>query len=443
VHVSLFRGRLLPLLLTALLAALAAPGLGQDKKEGKKDRKYALVVGVSLYKKDELRALKYAEKDAAALASALKAAGYRRVVLLSHAAAAKDADLLPTARNLKAQLKGLLEDRRKDDTVVVAFFGHGAQFAGSKEHYLCPIDAELDEPETLVPLSEVYRELARCKAGHKLVVLDACHARPGSGGGGGARLEALARPQELEVPRGVLALFGCSAGQSSLESDRLGQGLLPHYLLKGLSGPAAGKGGPVTLEGLVSYLRAEVPAAAQEEGARQTPLLRGEAAGPLVLLPRPVALGPIVVKPKGPQPQQTGKLSARVLNEEGTVKFATPYAVKPTVTISNRYFRVVEVTPTHFRWQHVDNTPSTADWTARVLPPHLMEQTGALSAKVRNEEGSVKFAPPFGAPPTVTLSNRFFMVVEVTATQFRWKHLDDTPSKAVWTAVGAREKGKR
>src|SRR5258708_2394905 len=89
VNITLFRSRALPFLLTAMLGALALPSFGQPegkkgeaKKEEPKGRKYALVVGVRHYKKDELRPLKYADKDAAALAAALRAAGYRRVVLM-------------------------------------------------------------------------------------------------------------------------------------------------------------------------------------------------------------------------------------------------------------------------------------------------------------------------------------------------------------------------
>src|SRR3954470_12922425 len=79
VSVTTFRCRALPFLLTAMLGAFALPSFGQldgkkgePKKEEAKGRKYALVVGVRHYKKDELRPLKYASKDAAALAATLK-----------------------------------------------------------------------------------------------------------------------------------------------------------------------------------------------------------------------------------------------------------------------------------------------------------------------------------------------------------------------------------
>src|SRR4051812_43405399 len=103
---ALRRCRLLPLFLTVLLAALAVPAAGQDgdkkekkdkKPEAPRGRKYALVVGVRLYKKDELRPLAFADRDATALAELLQKGGFRRVVLMTYAAAADDVDVLPTA----------------------------------------------------------------------------------------------------------------------------------------------------------------------------------------------------------------------------------------------------------------------------------------------------------------------------------------------------------
>src|SRR5260370_40036821 len=101
VRTTLLRCRLLLLLAAALgAAAMPAPGLGEDKpdvgkkgdKKAEKSRHYALVVGIRNYKKGELRPLKYADKDAAALADLLRRAGYRRVVLMTYEAAADDAD---------------------------------------------------------------------------------------------------------------------------------------------------------------------------------------------------------------------------------------------------------------------------------------------------------------------------------------------------------------
>jgi formylglycine-generating enzyme required for sulfatase activity len=290
--------RWLFLLLAGVLGGLAVPAGGNEaKKAVTKGRQFAVVVGVRHYKKSELRPLKYAEKDAAALADALRGAGYRRVVLLTYEAAAEDGDALPTARNIREQLASMAEDCDPDDTLVFAFTGHGAQIEGDKEHYLCPINAELTKKDTLVALSAVYKELAKCKAKTRLAIIDTC--RPGPQMGASVRLEIKPRPQEIEVPKGVVVLFGCSAGQFSLESERLGQGLFFHYLLKGLGGDAAPKGGAITLDALVKYVQDEVPDAAKDDGgpsARQVPLVRGEPPARLVVLPEPS--GFIVAKGK-------------------------------------------------------------------------------------------------------------------------------------------------
>src|SRR5205814_9755671 len=131
------RYRLLPGLLLFFTAALALPGSGKGQAKKETGKKYALVVGVRHYKKGELRNLSSADRDAKGLANLLKGAGYRRVVLMTYDSAADNVDLLPTARNIKEQLKSLLEDCEKEDSVIVGFIGHGVQPAGSKDHLLC------------------------------------------------------------------------------------------------------------------------------------------------------------------------------------------------------------------------------------------------------------------------------------------------------------------
>ncbi len=368
---ALRRYRLLPLLsLIGLLGALVRPstGTGDEKKgEEKKGRTYAVVVGVRQYKKDELRPLKYADKDAAALAEALKGGGYRRVVLMTHESAAHDADLLPTARNIKEQLKSMAEDCEKEDTLVFAFAGHGVQFEGDKDCYLCPMNAELGEKRTLVALSDVYKELANCKAQTRLAVLDASHARPAAGGS--ARLVLRTRPQELEVPKGVLALFSCSPGQYSYESDRLKQGVFFHNLLKGLGGEAAGKDGKaIALDALVRYVQDEVPDDAKDDGgpaARQVPVLRGERAGRVVVLSEPagISLPPgrreivnsigmkLVVVPKGKFTMGSPPTEPSRIPNEGpqhAVEISKPFLMGAYEVTQAQYQSVMGSNPSHF-----------------------------------------------------------------------------------------------
>jgi uncharacterized caspase-like protein len=194
--------------LALLFVATSAPA---DPPKGER---YALLVGVREYDKSELRPLKYTEDDVTALAAVLKEAGYARVVLMTQAEGANKLRFLPTAENIRVELKGLLEDRRPEDTLVVAFAGHGVQFAGKDEHFFCPADARLSDRNGLISLTEVYKGMKACKAGAKLLLVDACRNDPASdlARDAGVKLASVTRPQEERPPGGVAALFSCSAG---------------------------------------------------------------------------------------------------------------------------------------------------------------------------------------------------------------------------------------
>src|SRR5262245_13369125 len=103
--------RLTPLSLLLLFGLLPLL-LGQ----GEEGRRYALVIGVNAYKKDQFRPLKYAENDADALADFFeKTAGFRRVVKLTFGASKDNPDLAPTARNIREELTSLLKRRTERD----------------------------------------------------------------------------------------------------------------------------------------------------------------------------------------------------------------------------------------------------------------------------------------------------------------------------------------
>ena len=255
-----------------LAAVLLPPPVG-GRDDPPPGRQYALLVGVRTYKKDELKNLKYTENDVNDLARLLREGGYRRVVVMTQTEAARDQDLAPTAQNIRDQLKALLEDRKPEDSVLVAFSGHGLQFKGEKESYFCPADSRLSDKATLVSLAEVYRGLQECQAGMKVLVVDACRSDPQPENKGPAKmdLESVTRPQTEKAPGGVAALFSCSEGQYSYESDDLKHGIFFHYLIEGFSGKAANKRGEVTLERLASYVKDEVPDRVKDEDGPRAP----------------------------------------------------------------------------------------------------------------------------------------------------------------------------
>ena len=240
--------------------------------EPPKPRKVALLIGVKDYKGTGLGNLKYCENDVDDLAAVLVAQGYDRdlVVRLTQSAAFKkeNRELFPTAKNIRAYLKGLIEDLRDDDTVLIAFSGHGVHLKEAKDKglFFCPMECDLSKRDTLVSLAEVYEQLDKqCKAKVKLLVVDACRNDPTDGKGGDERLESSTRPLVPDPPGGIAAFFSCSTGQQSFESDELKHGLFTYHFIQGLKGRAAFRDREVTVPSLEDYLAREVPLAVKKE----------------------------------------------------------------------------------------------------------------------------------------------------------------------------------
>jgi hypothetical protein len=255
--------------------------------------RYALLIAVREYDPTELTNLRFPEDDIRGLAEVFRAAGYRRVVLMSQTEGAHRARLLPTAKNVRETLKGFLEDKTADDTVVVALAGHGIQFRGQPESYFCPMDARLGDKNTLVPFSEIFGELGGCGAGVKLLLADCCRNDPQADGAReGRKLESVTRPQQTP-PGGVAALFSCSEGERAFESPMLGHGVFAHFVIEGLKGEADLNGdGQISLEELALFTKRHVLDRVKDEFGehiRQMPVLKGELRGlaPLVTVAKP------------------------------------------------------------------------------------------------------------------------------------------------------------
>jgi formylglycine-generating enzyme required for sulfatase activity len=207
--------------------------------------KYALLVGVRKYAPDTLRSLAYTEADVSELAAVLERAGYRRpnITVLSQSLGADDPGLLPLGRNIRAQLRLVLRPLDQDDSVFVALAGHGVQFQPDGESYFCPMDADLADENSLIKLSEISQALDGCKAGLKLLLVDACRNNPQlRASRAGERpvvdLPSLSRPFLKRPPGGTLALFSCSPGEVAFEDDGIKHGIFFHYIIEGLDGGA-------------------------------------------------------------------------------------------------------------------------------------------------------------------------------------------------------------
>ncbi len=249
--------------------------------EGAAGRRFAILVGVSEYQAAaELRALPGAANDVTKLREAFVNGGYRPedVTLMTSREGGK---LKPTASNIRAALQDVLGRCKEDDSVVLGFAGHGLQFEGSAEQYFCPSDAVWQKRDTLIPLLQVFDELGKCKAGRKLLMVDACRNDPLSESEGRTQNQkTLSRGFALNVPSGsdFLAVFSCDRGQTSFEDQRLNHGVFFHHVILGLSGAAAGKDDTVTADELVGYVKENVQDYVKKEfDGVQTPLSLGQA----------------------------------------------------------------------------------------------------------------------------------------------------------------------
>jgi formylglycine-generating enzyme required for sulfatase activity len=295
------------------LPALAVAAMLAPAQKPPAGGQYALLVGCQDYDEKHLRKLACPRADVTDFAKVLEESGYPKDhVVLMHDGPGQDRNLLPEADKVREQLRLLLKGLDEGDSVVVALAGHGVQFKGSDRQYFCPVNADPARPDTLLPLDEVFDALKGCKAGRKLLLVDACRNDPQSAlarDSGGPPVESVTRPPPREaVPKGLLALFSCDAGQRSFEHPELGHGIFFHQVIQSWKGPG---GEPVTLEAFRRAVRQGTRDYARLKFRElQTPVERGEVVNPdeWVLNPRVELARPPLLDCTGP----SGKSKAEV-----------------------------------------------------------------------------------------------------------------------------------
>ena len=259
------------------LGLVASPGRAQPP-ESEAGHKYALLIGISHYSSKgsiDLRCRsRYPERDVEELRDVLLACGYERdnVWVMTNRKGEKEPQFYPLADNISDKLELFLQNRSPQDSVLIAFAGHGVQFLNERECYLCPVDARLDDRKSLISLGAVYDRLQACKAGVKVVLVDACRNDPTLDPARSAKVLNLesVRFQPEEPPTGTAVLCSCSKGQVAFEDEELQHGVFFHFLIKGLGGEAADANrGEVTLNGLYGYLVAKVDSYARKHHNRE------------------------------------------------------------------------------------------------------------------------------------------------------------------------------
>lgn len=208
-------------------------------------QRWAVIVGVSEYANRGIPALRYADRDAEALASFLQTpegggfdADHMRVLIN------KDA----TLSNLRDAMIDFLQQAIDKDLVVIYFAGHGAPDPTRPQNlYLLTYDTDPSRlGTTAFPMWDIQTVVSRQIAAKKVVVLsDACHS-------GGISVDVATRGLDVtqsnpinqylaELARakdGMVVFTASAAGEVSQEFPELGHGVFTYYLLEGLKGAA-------------------------------------------------------------------------------------------------------------------------------------------------------------------------------------------------------------
>ncbi|MFH5806922.1 caspase domain-containing protein, partial [Alienimonas sp. DA493] len=138
-----------------------------------------------------------------------------------------------------AEISG--KGREPSDLLIVACSSHG--FSEGERAYLMPRDGRFAFLErTAVPLETLESTVRRSKAGHRLLLIDACQDRVSATRAVGGRQAATAMSDAfaaaLAKPTGQAKLASCEVGQFSLELPRLKNGVFTAALLESLRGGA-------------------------------------------------------------------------------------------------------------------------------------------------------------------------------------------------------------
>ncbi|HSJ10354.1 MAG TPA: caspase family protein, partial [Longimicrobiales bacterium] len=213
--------------------------------EGFQGKRWAVIIGISEYRDENIQGLQYADRDAKAMYDFLRSdlvgpGGFApenvRVLLNQDA----------TFENMRVALMEFLKPARPEDVVYIYFAGHGAADPDRPEnYYLMPYDARANAMgATGFPMTDMNRAMNNVLANKKILITDACHS--GAINSEGMRSLEMNEINERFLNQTILSedvnvTFTASGPrQTSQEGDRWGggHGVFTYYLLNGLKGAA-------------------------------------------------------------------------------------------------------------------------------------------------------------------------------------------------------------
>ncbi len=219
-----------------------------------KGTQYAILVAVSKYAKTaDWKPLPYTIDEMGDFRAVLLDTGFAKENVEFLHDGQTDDKLRPTAANIVRKVTNMLDEIGENDTLLVALNGHGVQYKGDATGYFCPVNADLTDKKTLVPMDGkdgLYGLLEQCKAKRKLLIVNACRNDPTRDVSFARQKFDLVDRDEGEVPKGIAALFSCKPGQKSYyypEEKMIKRSMFYHHLIEAWRGKYA-DGEKVTLD---------------------------------------------------------------------------------------------------------------------------------------------------------------------------------------------------
>ncbi|GAB5553617.1 MAG: hypothetical protein Sapg2KO_32080 [Saprospiraceae bacterium] len=265
---------------------------------------YIISVGTADYT-DTILDLRYAERDASAMAKALYSSGKQLFDIADGVEAyclttKKDETLLdntsiqwsfPSKENIQKTFQQVKNKAKAEDVVVVYFAGHGLTFGSSDQvqfYYLTQAFANEELIEVAdtrkkfaISSNELTEWLKEIPALKQVLIIDACNSgnvvkslMSGSRNLNSSQIRAIDRMQDRT---GMFILSGSAANKVSYESSEFGQGLLTYSLLNGMrqGGLRVDQDGEKLIDviRLFNHARDEVPELAKSIQGIQTPTI--------------------------------------------------------------------------------------------------------------------------------------------------------------------------
>jgi len=229
---------------------------------------YGLFIGIDRYASTEINWLTCATRDALALFALFSDNMGGDLVLLTDAEA--------TRERIVHELEKL-SGCEPDDVVVFAYSGHGTE-----THQIVPFDADRATlSTTTVSLSELAERFTKIPVRKFVCILDCCF----SGGMGAKAIQVDVGSRTVDSPEfllnelsgdGRIILTASLATERAWEHQKLGHGLLTHFLLEALQGAEeVRKDGKVGIYRLLEYVTTKVTDSAKQFGEEQHPMLLG------------------------------------------------------------------------------------------------------------------------------------------------------------------------